>query len=362
MGAAAGVGGHTDAEAAAIRLAVAVLQQVAAEHGAAHKAEIQQLCKAVSFLRRYQRVAVVGQRSTERAAAGVQNGLEVVRHNNGAHGVLLQVHHDYRLVFGGKHPQKVLGIPLFLQGALHLFVQAFQLAGAAVVVVVGLPVLPHSSLGLGHGFVHTAQVGGLLDAHRDSVVLFLQEGAHPVRSAPHAVRRLVWGQDDKFIAADAVHPAGGKELAGGIGQAAQQGVAAAVTQMLVYLVHPDHINVGAHHGFVPAVGQLPQVGFVPAAVGKAGQGVVAVREVQLLAELVGLCVVAHQHGRPRVLGAAATAGQHLCGDPDILAGHVLAVAVELRRSGVVQHRAQGLQIGLLQKQVCVLLVHDLLVH
>ena len=132
--------------------------------------------------------------------------------------------------------------------------------------------------------------------------------------------------------------------------------------MLVYLVHPHHINVGAHHGFVPAVGQLPQVGFVPAAVGKTSQGVVAVREVQFLAELVGLCVVAHQHGRPRVLGAAAPAGQHLCGDPDILAGHVLAVAVELRRSGMVQHRAQGLQIGLLQEQVCVLLVHDLLVH
>ena len=110
------------------------------------------------------------------------------------------------------------------------------------------------------------------------------------------------------------------------------------------------------------MGQLPQVGFVPAAVGKAGQGIVAVREVQLLAELVGLCVVAHQHSRPRVLGTAAPAGQHLCGDPDILAGHVLAVAVELRRGGVVQHRAQGLQIGLLQKQVCVLFVHDLLVH
>ena len=339
-----------------------MLQQVAAEHGAAHKAEIEQLCKVFSVLGRYQRVAVVGQRSAERAAAGVQNGLEVVRHNNGAHGILLQVHHDYRLVFGGKHLQKVLGIPLFLQGALHLFVQAFQLAGAAVVVVVGLPVLPHGSLGLGHSFVQMAQVGGLLDAYGNSIVLFLQEGAHPVCGAPHTVRRLVGGQDDKFIAANAVHPAGSKELAGGIRQTAQQGVAAAVPQMLVYLVHSHHINVGAHHGFVPAVGQLPQVGFVPAAVGKAGQGVVAVREVQLLAELVGLCVVAHQHGRPRVLSTAAPAGQHLCGDPDILAGHVLAVAVELRRGGVVQHRAQGLQIGLLQKQVCVLLVHDLLVH
>ena len=117
-----------------------------------------------SVLGRYQLVAVVGQRSAERAAAGVQNGLEVVRHNNGAHGILLQVHHDYCLVFRGKHPQKVLRVPLFLQGALHLFVQAFQLAGAAVVVVVGLPVLPHGSLGLGDSFVQMAQVGGLLDA------------------------------------------------------------------------------------------------------------------------------------------------------------------------------------------------------
>ena len=207
-----------------------------------------------------------------------------------------------------------------------------------------------------------AQVGGLLDAYRDGVVLFLQEGAHPVCGAPHAVGRLVGGKDDKFIAADAVYPAGGKELAGGVCQTAQQGVAAAVTQMLVHLVHSHHINVGAHHGFVSAVGQLPQVALVPAAVGKAGQGVVAVREVQLLAELVGLCIVAHQYGRPRVLGAAAPAGQHLCGDPDVLAGHILAVAVELRRTGVVQHRAQSFQIGLLQKQVCVLLVHDLLVH
>ena len=66
-----------------------------------------------------------------------------------------------------------------------------------------------------------------------------------------------------------------------------------MAQMVVDLVQAHHVDVGAHHGVVFAGLQRPQIGLKEAAVQQAGQGVVAVGEVQLLAELVGLCILTH---------------------------------------------------------------------
>ena len=167
------------------------------------------------------------------------------------------------------------------------------------------------------------QVVGALDAHRDLIFLRAQESTHLVHSHPHAVGRLVRGEDHEFVTADAVDAAGNKELAGRIGNEAEHGIAAAVAQMVVDLVQAHHIDVGAHHGVVFAGLQRPQIGLEEAAVQQASQGVVAVGEVQLLAEMVGLCILTHHHGGPWVLGAAVAAGQKFHGDPHELAGHVL---------------------------------------
>ena len=103
-----------------------------------------------------------------------------------------------------------------------------------------------------------------------------------------------------------------------------------MAQMVVDLVQAHHVDVGAHHGVVFAGLQRPQIGLKEAAVQQAGQGVVAVGEVQLLADLVGLCILTHHHGGPGVLGAAVAAGQEFHGDPHELTGHVFAEAVGLR--------------------------------
>ena len=88
----------------------------------------------------------------------------------------------------------------------------------------------------------------------------------------------------------------------------------------------------------------------------------AVGEVQLLTQLVGLCVLPHQHGGPGVLGAAAAAGQHLHGDPHELVGHLLAEAVELRLLGVEQGVLQQGQVHLFLEHLCIVRVHDLFIH
>ena len=88
----------------------------------------------------------------------------------------------------------------------------------------------------------------------------------------------------------------------------------------------------------------------------------AVREVQLLAEMVGLCILTHHHGGPWVLGAAVAAGQKFHGDPHELAGHVFAEAVGLRLLGAENSGAQGLQIGLVGEHLCVVRVNHLVRH
>ena len=256
----------------------------------------------------------------------------------------------------------MLGIPLFGQGPLQLLVQAAQLALLAVAGIIGLLVLPHGSFGLIHGIVQPVQVVGALDAHRDLIFLRAQESTHLVHSHPHAVGRLVRGEDHEFVTADAVDAAGNKELAGRIGNEAEHGIAAAVAQMVVDLVQAHHIDVGAHHGVVFAGLQRPQIGLEEAAVQQASQGVVAVGEVQLLAEMVGLCILTHHHGGPWVLGAAVAAGQKLHGDPHELAGHVFAEAVGLRLLGAENSGAQGLQIGLVGEHLRVVRLDHLVRH
>ena len=87
-----------------------------------------------------------------------------------------------------------------------------------------------------------------------------------------------------------------------------------------------------------------------------------VGEVQLLAELVGLCILTHHHGGPGVLGAAVAAGQEFHGDPHELAGHVFAEAVGLRLLGAENSGAQGLQIGLVGEHLRVVRVDHLVRH
>ena len=135
-----------------------------------------------------------------------------------------------------------------------------------------------------------------------------------------------------------------------------------MAQVIVHLMQAHHVDVGAHHGIVIRILQLPQVALILAAVGKAGQGVVAVGEVQLLTQLVGLGVLPHQHGGPGALCTAAAAGQHLHGDPDELAGHLLAEAVELRLLGVEEGVLQQGQVYLFLEHLGIVRVHDLFIH
>ena len=132
--------------------------------------------------------------------------------------------------------------------------------------------------------------------------------------------------------------------------------------MVVHLMQAHHVDVGAHHGIVIRILQLPQVALILAAVGKAGQGVVAVGEIQLLAELVGLGVLSHPYRGPGVLGAAAPAGQHFQGDPEIALPHLEAEPVILRLLGVEQQVLQGPQIRLLLEQLHVIGVQQPSVH
>ena len=124
----------------------------------------------------------------------------------------------------------MLGVPLLGQGALQLFVQALELTLLPVAAVVGQLVLLHGLLGLVHGRFQLAQIVGVLDAHRDLAVLLPQEHAHPVGGGPYVVGRQVGGEHDEFVTAHAVDAAAYKELAGGVGNGAQQVVAAAVAQ------------------------------------------------------------------------------------------------------------------------------------
>ena len=339
-----------------------MLHDVAGQDLAADIVVVQQVRQTLAAGGLHLRITVLLQNGEERAAGGVQNFLEIVRDDHAAHTVGLQIHNEHALVLGGKDPQKMLGIPLFGQGLLQLLVQAPQLALLAVAGIIGLLVLPHGSFGLIHGIVQPVQVVGALDAHRDLIFLLAQESTHLVHSHPHAVGRLVRGEDHEFVTADAVDAAGNKELAGRIGNEAEHGITAAVAQMVVDLVQAHHIDIGAHHGVVFAGLQRPQIGLEEAAVQQASQGVVAVGEVQLLAEMVGLCILTHHHGGPWVLGAAVAAGQKFHGDPHELAGHVFAEAVGLRLLGAENSGAQGLQIGLVGEHLRVVRVDHLVRH
>ena len=360
--AAGGIRGDLEGVGCTVCPGVVHLHDLAAQHLAAHKAVIQHAVEGVVGFRHHILVAVSGDDGTEGAAGGVQDLLEEVRNDDGPHAVVLQVHHIHAAVLGGQHPQEVLGVPLLGQGALQFFVQALELTLLPVAAVVGQLVLLHGLLGLVHGRFQLAQIVGVLDAHRDLAVLLSQEHAHPVGGGPCVVGWQVGGEHDEFVTAHAVDAAAYKELAGGVGNGAQQVVAAAVAQVIVHLMQAHHVDVGAHHGIVIRILQLPQVALILAAVGKAGQGVVAVGEVQLLTQLVGLCVLPHQHGGPGVLGAAAAAGQHFHGDPHELVGHLLAEAVELRLLGVEQGVLQQGQVHLLLEHLCIVRVHDLFIH